>query len=67
MEQYVDVLQVFHLTCPDRDELSRRLKKRALKDNRFDDASDTVIKRLPKLMRRRPSRCSTIIRLTGSR
>lgn len=45
MEQYVDVLQVFHLTCPDRDELSRRLKKRALKDNRFDDASDTVIKR----------------------
>ncbi len=45
MEQYIDVVQVFHLTCPDRAELARRLKKRALKDNRLDDASDDVIKR----------------------
>lgn len=39
----IEVLQVFHLSCPDRTELARRLRKRALKDNRFDDASDTVI------------------------
>ncbi len=45
MEKYIEVLQVFHLTCPDRAELARRLKKRALKDNRFDDANDEVIKR----------------------
>ena len=45
MEDYIDVMHVFHLTCPKRIELSRRLKKRALKDNRLDDANDDVIKR----------------------
>lgn len=39
----VEVLQVFHLTCPNRDELARRMRKRALKENRFDDANETVI------------------------
>lgn len=43
MEGDIEVLQVFHLSCPDRTELARRLRKRALKDNRFDDASETVI------------------------
>lgn len=43
MTDDIEVLQVFHLSCPDRTELARRLRKRALKDNRFDDASDTVI------------------------
>lgn len=45
MDQHVEVLQVFHLSCPNRDELRRRLRKRALKENRFDDASDEVIDR----------------------
>lgn len=45
MEQDIEVLQVFHLSCPDRSELARRLRKRALKDNRFDDASDEVIQK----------------------
>lgn len=40
---FLDVHQVFHLTCPDRSELARRMRKRALKENRIDDASDTVI------------------------
>ena len=43
LDQYVEVHQVFHLSCPNRDELARRMRKRALKDNRIDDASDTVI------------------------
>ena len=43
LERYLDVHQVFHLSCPNRDELARRLRKRALKDNRIDDASDRVI------------------------
>lgn len=43
MEQDIDVLKVFHLSCPDRTELARRLRKRALKDNRFDDANESVI------------------------
>jgi adenylate kinase len=43
MESDIEVLQVFHLSCPNREELARRLRKRALKDNRFDDANDEVI------------------------
>jgi adenylate kinase len=43
LSSYLDVHQVFHLSCPNRDELARRMRKRALKENRFDDASDTVI------------------------
>jgi adenylate kinase len=40
---FLDVHQVFHLTCPNRSELARRMRKRALKENRIDDASDRVI------------------------
>ena len=45
LDQHVEVHQVFHLSCPNRDELARRMRKRALKDNRIDDASDKVIDR----------------------
>lgn len=43
MTKFLDIHQVFHLSCPDRAELARRMRKRALKDNRIDDASDRVI------------------------
>jgi adenylate kinase len=43
MSKFLEVHQVFHLSCPDRGELARRMRKRALKDNRLDDASDRVI------------------------
>jgi len=43
LSSYIEVHQVFHLSCPDRDELARRMRKRALKSNRIDDASDAVI------------------------
>lgn len=45
LEQYVEIHQVFHLSCPDRNELARRMRKRALKSNRIDDASDKVIEK----------------------
>ena len=45
MENDIEVLKLFHLSCPNRDELARRLRKRALKDNRFDDANEEVIRR----------------------
>lgn len=45
MDDLIDVQKVFHLSCPDRSELFSRLKKRALKDNRLDDANEEVIKR----------------------
>ncbi len=43
LDRYLDVQQVFHLSCPDRNELAKRMRKRALKENRMDDASDRVI------------------------
>jgi len=43
MENLIDVRRVFHLSCPNRNELVRRLRKRAIKDNRLDDASEEVI------------------------
>ena len=45
LEDHLNVFQVFHLACPDRVKLAERLRKRALKDNRLDDASDEVIAR----------------------
>ena len=45
MEELIDVKKVFHLACPDRETLFYRLKKRALKDNRLDDANERVIQR----------------------
>jgi adenylate kinase len=42
---FVQVEQIFHLSCPDRTELARRMRKRALKDNRIDDANEIVIQR----------------------
>ncbi|MEI6819244.1 MAG: nucleoside monophosphate kinase [Verrucomicrobiota bacterium] len=43
LTRYLEVHQVFHLSCPNRNELARRMRKRALKDNRIDDASDKII------------------------
>ena len=43
MEEHIKVHHVLHMTCPDRTELARRMRKRALKDNRFDDANEKVI------------------------
>jgi adenylate kinase len=45
MQEIIDVRKVFHLACADRTALYSRLRKRALKDNRFDDANEDVIRR----------------------
>src|SRR3989440_6314676 len=45
MDDMIDVKRVVHLACPDRETLFGRLKKRALKDNRLDDANEEVIQR----------------------
>jgi adenylate kinase len=44
MEPFIDVKKVFHLSCPDRNKIVERLKKRAIKDNRLDDANEEVIR-----------------------
>jgi adenylate kinase len=44
MDPFIDVKKIFHLSCPRRDKLVARLKKRAIKDNRLDDANEEVIR-----------------------
>jgi len=43
LEKDLQVDALFHLVCHDRAKLEERLKRRALRDNRLDDASDKVI------------------------
>ena len=38
------MIALIHLSCPDREELVRRLRKRALKSGRMDDANEDVIR-----------------------
>lgn len=45
MRDMIEVEKLFHLACPDRETLFERLKKRALKDNRLDDANEEVIQK----------------------
>lgn len=45
MDEHINVLKIIHLVCPDKDEMIRRLRRRALKENRADDAREEVIKR----------------------
>jgi adenylate kinase len=45
LEHYIQVERVFHLVCSDENLMRERLRRRALKENRLDDASDEVIRR----------------------
>lgn len=45
LEKHVNVLQIIHLVCPDKEAMIKRLGRRALKENRFDDAKEEVIRK----------------------
>lgn len=45
MEKHIKVLLIVHLVCPDKEEMIKRLRRRALKENRVDDAKEEVIRR----------------------
>jgi adenylate kinase len=45
MEDYINVLQIIYLQCQDTEVLVRRMKQRALHENRLDDANEEVIRR----------------------
>jgi adenylate kinase len=45
MDQHIQVLKVIHLSCDNEEEMFERLRKRALKSNRHDDADERVIRR----------------------
>jgi adenylate kinase len=45
VDQYLEVLTVLHLVCPDIEAMVTRMRRRALKENRIDDADEKVIRR----------------------
>jgi len=45
LDETIEVVKVIHLVCTDMGKMVERLRRRALKENRFDDASDEVIRR----------------------
>jgi adenylate kinase len=45
LEDTIDVVKVIYLRCADLNKMVERLRRRALKENRFDDANDEVIHR----------------------
>jgi len=44
MEAHIHVLSLVHLACEDEDAMVERLRRRALKENRADDAREEVIR-----------------------
>ena len=45
VDEYLEVLTVLHLVCPDIEAMVTRMRRRALKENRIDDADEKVIRR----------------------
>lgn len=45
MDEHIEVLHVIHLVCEDEEAMFDRLRHRALKENRIDDADDKVIRK----------------------
>jgi adenylate kinase len=45
LEETIDVAKVIYLNCPDTKKMIERLRRRALKENRFDDAKEDVIQK----------------------
>ncbi len=45
LKDHLDVLKIIHLVCRDKEEMIVRLRKRALKENRHDDAKEEVIRK----------------------
>ncbi len=45
LEKYLEVLTVLHLVCPDIEAMVTRMRRRALKENRVDDADEKVIRK----------------------
>lgn len=45
MKRHIKVLKIIHLVCHDKEKMVERLQRRALKENRADDAKVEVIRR----------------------
>lgn len=44
MEEEIEIKKVLHLVCRDEEAMFERLRRRAIKDNRIDDAKESVIR-----------------------
>ncbi len=45
LDKYIKVLKIIHLVCPNKEKMMERLRRRALKENRVDDAREDVIRK----------------------
>ena len=45
LQKHLNVLSIVHLVCPDKELMFERLRRRALKENRIDDAREDVIRK----------------------
>lgn len=45
VKEHIEVLQIVHLVCRDEDAMVHRIRRRAIRENRADDASEDVIRR----------------------
>ncbi len=45
LQESIDVVKIIYLVCSDMSKMVERLRRRALKENRLDDANDAVIRR----------------------
>lgn len=44
IEEIIDVRKVVHLICPDEEKMIERMRRRAIRENRVDDANEQVIR-----------------------
>lgn len=44
LEQHVKVQQILHLVCPNEEAMIHRIRRRAIRENRVDDANDAIIR-----------------------
>ena len=43
LDEYIDVQKILYMVCPDKKAMAERIRLRAIKENRFDDADEKVI------------------------
>ena len=61
MDDHIDVKRLYYLDCEDKEKMYLRLKRRALHENRLDDASDATIQSRPVCVRSRDCACSFLL------
>lgn len=45
VKEHIDVLKIVHLVCRDEEKMVHRIRRRAIRENRADDANEDVIRR----------------------